>query len=56
MINGDFFFASLPFTVRGGKINMGPVPSKFVTVPVALNLFSIVLTVDIGIFRRVAIF
>ena len=41
-------FASLIilFTVHGGKINRGPLPGKFVTVPVALNFLSIGLTVD----------
>ena len=33
------FFASfvILLAVRGGKINMGPLPAKFVTVPVALK-------------------
>ena len=35
---------------------MGPLPGKFVTVPVALNFLSIALTVDMGIFRQVTIF
>ena len=34
---------------------MGPLPGKFVTVPVALNFISIALTVDMGIFKWVAI-
>ena len=42
--------------MRGGKINMGPLPGKFVTVPVALNFLSIALNLDMGIFRRVAYF
>ena len=47
------FFCLIIFLVlHGGKINMGFPPGKFKVVPTAQ---SIALTVDVGIFRRVAI-
>ena len=42
--------------VHGDKINMGPLPGEFVTCTVAFNFLGIALTVDMGIFRQVAIF
>ena len=40
------FFASLIIllAVHGGKISIGPLPGKFVTIPVAFNFLSIALT------------
>ena len=49
MILGEFASLIILHVVNGGKINMGPHPGKFVTVPVALKL-SIALTVDMGLF------
>ena len=54
MILGDFFPSLILLTVCEGKINIGPLPGRFVTV--ALNFLNIALTVDMGILRRVAIF
>ena len=36
------------FAVHGGKINMGPLPGKFVKITVVFNF----LTVDMGIFTE----
>ena len=48
------FFASLIIllTVCGCKIDMGPLPGMFVTVPVALNYLSIILTVNMAILTK----
>lgn len=56
--DSELFFTSLTIllTVRCGKINLGPLPALFVTVPVVLNFLMIPLTVDTGKLRRVAIF
>ena len=43
-------------TGHGGKINMGPLSGKFVTVPVALNILTIALTVDLGHFQASSYF
>ena len=57
VILGDFFFAPhIILVVCGGKINIDPLPGKFVTVLVALNFLSIALMVDMGLFRQIAIF
>ena len=47
--------SSSPLCV-GAKSNMGPLPGKFVTVPVALNFLGIALMVDMGIFRTSSYF
>ena len=43
------FFCLILLAVRGGKINMVPLPGKFVMVPVALNFLRIVLMVNMGL-------
>ena len=47
----NFAYLTVLLTVCEGKINLGPRPGKFVTVPVDWNFLIIVLTVDVGIFR-----
>ena len=56
VIHVEFFASLILLAVHGGKIHMGPLPGKFITIPVALNFLGIALTVDMGIFWRVAIF
>ena len=52
----SIFFPLLSSLYIGKKINMGPLPDKFVTIPIALTFLSIALMLDMGIFRQVAIF
>ena len=47
VILGDFLPLIILLPVCGGKIIMGPLPCKFITVPGALNFLSITITVDI---------